>query len=222
MRRAGQLAGRSARWQARRGAQVAGQPSTLSSRVRAAKVASSRPGLAPARPAPRRSEPEPRGWSGPRQNPPARCAAAPAPRRPRQEPVSPALAAGRQTGSAQNRRSDAARDRQDQSEVPPGRADGPRSPPPRPLSPGQSPAVGSAGIRWVNGCNVPLLFGLSPGAAHERVRKLRERGVIRRTTIEVDPAAVGRSVRYGCPMVAAWVISRESGGTRSTPSGSFR
>ena len=36
--------------------------------------------------------------------------------------------------------------------------------------------------------------GLSPGAAHERVRKLRERGVIRRTTIEVDPAAVGRSV----------------------------
>jgi Lrp/AsnC family transcriptional regulator, leucine-responsive regulatory protein len=36
--------------------------------------------------------------------------------------------------------------------------------------------------------------GLSAGAAHERVRKLRDRGVIRRTTIEVDPAAVGRSV----------------------------
>ena len=36
--------------------------------------------------------------------------------------------------------------------------------------------------------------GLSAGAAHERVRKLRERGVIRRTTIEVDPAAVGRGV----------------------------
>ncbi len=36
--------------------------------------------------------------------------------------------------------------------------------------------------------------GLSAGAAHERVRKLRERGVIRRTTIEVDPAAVGREV----------------------------
>lgn len=32
---------------------------------------------------------------------------------------------------------------------------------------------------------------LSAGAAHERVRKLRERGVIRRTTVEVDPAAVG-------------------------------
>lgn len=36
--------------------------------------------------------------------------------------------------------------------------------------------------------------GLSSGAAHERVRKLRERGVIRRTTIEVDQAALGRSV----------------------------
>ncbi|MFD9405505.1 Lrp/AsnC family transcriptional regulator [Streptomyces sp. NPDC059989] len=36
--------------------------------------------------------------------------------------------------------------------------------------------------------------GLSAGATHERVRKLRERGVIRRTTIEVDPAAVGSGV----------------------------
>ncbi|WP_030785893.1 Lrp/AsnC family transcriptional regulator [Streptomyces sp. NRRL S-920] len=36
--------------------------------------------------------------------------------------------------------------------------------------------------------------GLSAGAAHERVRKLRERGVIRRTTIDVDPAALGRGV----------------------------
>lgn len=36
--------------------------------------------------------------------------------------------------------------------------------------------------------------GLSAGAAHERVRKLRERGVIRRTTVEVDPAAVGQGV----------------------------
>ncbi|MFB8230317.1 Lrp/AsnC family transcriptional regulator [Cellulosimicrobium sp. NPDC055967] len=33
--------------------------------------------------------------------------------------------------------------------------------------------------------------GLSAGAAHERVRKLRARGVVRRTTIDVDPAAVG-------------------------------
>ena len=36
--------------------------------------------------------------------------------------------------------------------------------------------------------------GLSAGAAHDRVRKLRERGVIRRTTIEIDPGAVGRGV----------------------------
>nr|WP_042179984.1 Lrp/AsnC family transcriptional regulator [Kibdelosporangium sp. MJ126-NF4]CTQ88510.1 Transcriptional regulator, AsnC family [Kibdelosporangium sp. MJ126-NF4] len=36
--------------------------------------------------------------------------------------------------------------------------------------------------------------GLSAGAAHERVRKLREQGVIHRTTVEVDPAAVGRGV----------------------------
>ncbi|MEV0430921.1 Lrp/AsnC family transcriptional regulator [Micromonospora sp. NPDC050495] len=36
--------------------------------------------------------------------------------------------------------------------------------------------------------------GLSAGSAHERVRKLRERGVIRKTTIDVDPAAVGRGV----------------------------
>ncbi|OOC03150.1 Lrp/AsnC family transcriptional regulator [Amycolatopsis azurea] len=36
--------------------------------------------------------------------------------------------------------------------------------------------------------------GLSAGAAHERVRKLREQGVVRRTTVDVDPAAVGRGV----------------------------
>ena len=36
--------------------------------------------------------------------------------------------------------------------------------------------------------------GLSAAAAHERVRKLREHGVIRSTTIEVDPPAVGRDV----------------------------
>ncbi|MET8348463.1 MULTISPECIES: Lrp/AsnC family transcriptional regulator [unclassified Micromonospora] len=36
--------------------------------------------------------------------------------------------------------------------------------------------------------------GLSAGSAHDRVRKLRERGVIRRTTIDVDPAAVDRGV----------------------------
>lgn len=36
--------------------------------------------------------------------------------------------------------------------------------------------------------------GLSAGATHERVRKLRERGVIRRTSADVDPAALGRGV----------------------------
>jgi DNA-binding Lrp family transcriptional regulator len=36
--------------------------------------------------------------------------------------------------------------------------------------------------------------GLSTAAAHERVRKLRSRGVIRRSTIDVDPAAIGRDV----------------------------
>ncbi|MFE3457931.1 Lrp/AsnC family transcriptional regulator [Nocardiopsis aegyptia] len=36
--------------------------------------------------------------------------------------------------------------------------------------------------------------GLSAGAAHERVRKLRASGVIRRTTVDVDPAALGQGV----------------------------
>lgn len=36
--------------------------------------------------------------------------------------------------------------------------------------------------------------GLSAATAHDRVRKLRERGVIRRTTIEVDPVALGATV----------------------------
>lgn len=36
--------------------------------------------------------------------------------------------------------------------------------------------------------------GLSAGAAHERVRKLKATGVIRRTTVEVDPAALGSGV----------------------------
>lgn len=36
--------------------------------------------------------------------------------------------------------------------------------------------------------------GLSGAATHDRVRKLRERGVIRRTTIDVDPGALGLNV----------------------------
>ncbi|MEV3860318.1 Lrp/AsnC family transcriptional regulator [Streptomyces sp. NPDC050095] len=48
--------------------------------------------------------------------------------------------------------------------------------------------------------------GLSAGAAHERVRKLRERGVIRRTTIDVDPAALGHGVlAYVMVDSSAWM-----------------
>ncbi|MFI5861412.1 Lrp/AsnC family transcriptional regulator [Streptomyces sp. NPDC051546] len=48
--------------------------------------------------------------------------------------------------------------------------------------------------------------GLSAGATHERVRKLRERGVIRRTTVEVDPAAVGSGVlAYVMVDSSAWM-----------------
>ena len=42
--------------------------------------------------------------------------------------------------------------------------------------------------------NLGQAVGLSAGSAHERVRKLRERGVIRRTTVDVDPDAVGLGV----------------------------
>ena len=42
--------------------------------------------------------------------------------------------------------------------------------------------------------NLGQAVGLSAGAAHERVRKLREQGVIRRTTVDVDPSAAGRGV----------------------------
>ncbi|WP_158887720.1 Lrp/AsnC family transcriptional regulator [Amycolatopsis anabasis] len=36
--------------------------------------------------------------------------------------------------------------------------------------------------------------GLSAGAVHERVRKLRERGIIRSTTVDVDPSALGLGI----------------------------
>ncbi|MEU7895724.1 Lrp/AsnC family transcriptional regulator [Nonomuraea sp. NPDC049152] len=50
------------------------------------------------------------------------------------------------------------------------------------------------------------IVGLSAGAAHERVRKLRERGVIRATTIEVDPAALDRGVlAYVMVEANAWM-----------------
>jgi Lrp/AsnC family transcriptional regulator, leucine-responsive regulatory protein len=48
--------------------------------------------------------------------------------------------------------------------------------------------------------------GLSAGAAHERVRKLRESGVIRRTMAEVDPAALGKAVlAYVTVDSASWM-----------------
>ncbi|XVV07526.1 Lrp/AsnC family transcriptional regulator [Actinosynnema sp. CA-248983] len=53
--------------------------------------------------------------------------------------------------------------------------------------------------------------GLSAAAAHERVRKLRERGVIRRTTIEIDPAALGLDVlAFVLVDSSAWVGSPET------------
>jgi DNA-binding Lrp family transcriptional regulator len=42
--------------------------------------------------------------------------------------------------------------------------------------------------------NLGQAVGLSAGSAHERVRKLRERGIIRRTTVEIDPEAAGLGV----------------------------
>ncbi|WP_432170765.1 Lrp/AsnC family transcriptional regulator [Streptomyces sp. 1222.5] len=48
--------------------------------------------------------------------------------------------------------------------------------------------------------------GLSAGAAHDRVRKLRERGAIRRTAAEVDPAAVGAgALAYVTVDSTAWL-----------------
>lgn len=48
--------------------------------------------------------------------------------------------------------------------------------------------------------------GLSAAAAHERVRKLRARGVVRSTTVEVEPSAVGRGVlAYVMVESSAWM-----------------
>ncbi|MEC3976177.1 Lrp/AsnC family transcriptional regulator [Amycolatopsis sp. H20-H5] len=62
--------------------------------------------------------------------------------------------------------------------------------------------------------------GLSSAAAHERVRKLRERGVIRRTTIDVDPVAVGKGVlAYVMIESTAWLGGEETGDAlRALPS----
>ncbi|MBM9618186.1 Lrp/AsnC family transcriptional regulator [Streptomyces zhihengii] len=54
--------------------------------------------------------------------------------------------------------------------------------------------------------------GLSAGAAHERVRKMRERGAIRRTTVDVDPAAVGSGVlAYVMVDSTAWMGDSAAG-----------
>lgn len=48
--------------------------------------------------------------------------------------------------------------------------------------------------------------GMSPASTHERVRKLRERGTIVRTSVEVDPAALGRDVLAFVTLTSdAWV-----------------
>lgn len=49
-------------------------------------------------------------------------------------------------------------------------------------------------------------IGMSAASAHDRVRKLRERGAIRGTTIDVDPVAVGRDVLAYVTLTAeVWV-----------------
>ncbi|WP_285660459.1 Lrp/AsnC family transcriptional regulator [Actinorhabdospora filicis] len=54
--------------------------------------------------------------------------------------------------------------------------------------------------------------GLSTASAHDRVRKLKERGIIRRTTVEVDPAALGRGVlSYVLIDANAWMGDASTG-----------
>lgn len=56
------------------------------------------------------------------------------------------------------------------------------------------------------------MVGLSAGATHERVRKLRERGVIRRTTVEVDPVMAGRPVlAYVLVEAGSWMGDDRTG-----------
>ncbi|KAA2253854.1 Lrp/AsnC family transcriptional regulator [Solihabitans fulvus] len=49
-------------------------------------------------------------------------------------------------------------------------------------------------------------IGLSSAATHDRVRKLRDTGVIRRTTIDVDPTALGRpTLAYVLLSADTWI-----------------
>ena len=59
--------------------------------------------------------------------------------------------------------------------------------------------------------------GLSAGSAHERVRKLRERGVIRKTTVDVDPATVDRGVLAFVMLEANAWMGDATTRTRSLP-----
>lgn len=59
---------------------------------------------------------------------------------------------------------------------------------------------------------------LSPAAVHERVRKLRASGVIRRTTVEVDPDALGRGVlAFVLVDTEGWVKERFFAATAADP-----
>jgi Lrp/AsnC family leucine-responsive transcriptional regulator len=53
--------------------------------------------------------------------------------------------------------------------------------------------------------------GLSSGAAHERVRKLRQRGIIRRTIVDVDPVAIGRpALAFVLISAGAWMGGQQT------------
>jgi Lrp/AsnC family transcriptional regulator, leucine-responsive regulatory protein len=59
---------------------------------------------------------------------------------------------------------------------------------------------------------------LSPAAVHERVRRLRASGVVRRTTVEVDPDALGRPVlAYVLVDSEGWVKEELFTATRTDP-----
>lgn len=59
---------------------------------------------------------------------------------------------------------------------------------------------------------------LSPAAVHERVRRLRASGVVRRTTVEVDPDAIGRPVlAFVLVDTEGWVKQELFGTTRGDP-----
>ena len=59
---------------------------------------------------------------------------------------------------------------------------------------------------------------LSAPAAHERVRKLRRSGVIRRTTVEVDPAALGRTLLAFVEIdTRGWATEPLAGAVRDDP-----